>query len=205
MVNYKTSLYTYNEFIKENKTNRLSKNEKLEQPGAGVVNFLNVEKINEIFDSKIDKLEYEEKAIDRVHGNITYFFKSKSNTEYRLDLVVLLERNKDLKDKRLHNKRFISVSFSLSNSNYENYDDQTNLNELYDVMSRIRYLIQLNEYKTNLNYVFMFGKPAENKINMYKYFIKICFPDYKLVVDYTSGFPNTNVGYYLMNYTLAKD
>lgn len=198
MVNYKTSLYTYNEFIKENKTNRLSKNEKLEQPGAGVVNFLNVEKINEIFDSKIDKLEYEEKAIDRVHGNITYFFKSKSNTEYRLDLVVLLERNKDLKDKRLHNKRFISVSFSLSNSNYENYDDQTNLNELYDVMSRIRYLIQLNEYKTNLNYVFMFGKPAENKINMYKYFIKICFPDYKLVVDYTSGFPNTNVGYYLI-------
>lgn len=199
MINYKTTLYTYNEFIKENKTNRLSKNEKLEQPGAGVVNFLNVEKIDEIFDSKIDKLEYEEKAIDRVHGNITYFFKSKSNTEYRLDLVVLLEGNENLKDKRLHNKRFISVSFSLSNSKYENYDDQTNLNELYDVMSRIRYLIQLNEYKTNLNYVFMFGKPAENKINMYKYFIKICFPDYKLVVDYTSGFPNTNVGYYLIN------
>lgn len=198
MINYKTSLYTYNEFIKENKTNRLSKNEKLEQPGAGVVNFLNVEKIDEIFDSKIDKLEYDEKAIDRVHGDITYFFKSKSNTEYRLDLIILFERNKDLKDKRLHNKRFISVSFSLSNSNYENYDDQTNLNELYDVMSRIRYLIQLNEYKTNLSYVFMFGKPAENKINMYKYFIKICFPDYKLVVDYTSGFPNTNVGYYLI-------
>ena len=37
-------------------------------------------------------------------------------------------------------------------------------------MSRIRYLIQLNEYKTNLSYVFMFGKPAENKINMYKSF-----------------------------------
>lgn len=198
MINYKTSLYTYNEFIKENKTNRLSKNEKLEQPGAGVVNFLNIEKIDEIFDSKIDKLEYKEKATDRLNGNITYFFKSKSNTEYRLDLVVLLEKNEDLKDKRLHNKKFISVSFSLSSSNYENYDDQTNLNELYDVMSRIRYLIQLNEYKTNLNYVFMFGKPAENKINMYKYFIKICFPDYKLVVDYTSGFPNTNVGYYLI-------
>lgn len=198
MINYKTSLYTYNEFVKENKTNRLSKNEKLEQPGAGVVNFLNIEKIDEIFDSKIDKLEYKEKATDRLNGNITYFFKSKSNTEYRLDLVVLLEKNEDLKDKRLHNKKFISVSFSLSSSNYENYDDQKNLNELYDVMSRIRYLIQLNEYKTNLNYVFMFGKPAENKINMYKYFIKICFPDYKLVIDYTSGFPNTNVGYYLI-------
>lgn len=198
IINYKTSLYTYNEFIKENKTNRLSKNEKLEQPGAGVVNFLNIEKIDEIFDSKIDKLEYEENAVDKKHGNITYFFKSKSNTEYRLDLVVLLEKNEDIKDERLHNKRFISVSFSLSNSNYENYDDQTNLNELYDVMSRIRYLIQLNEYKTNLNYIFMFGKPAENKINMYKYFIKICFPDYKLIVDYTSGFPNTNVGYYLL-------
>jgi len=44
----------------------------------------------------------------------------------------------------------------------------------------------------------MFGKPSDDKIRMYEYFIKICFPDYKLVIDYTSGFPNTNIGYYLI-------
>jgi hypothetical protein len=59
------------------------------------------------------------------------------------------------------------------------------------------------------NYIFMFGKPNDNKINMYEYFIKICFPDYKLIKDYTypgkcllfncSGFKFTNVGYYLIH------
>jgi hypothetical protein len=60
------------------------------------------------------------------------------------------------------------------------------------------FTIQLNEYKTKDNYVFMFGKPSDDKIRMYEYFIKICFPDYKLVIDYTSGFPNINIGYYLI-------
>lgn len=202
MIYYKTSLYTYNEFLKENKTNRLSKTEKLDQSGAGVVKFLNIEKIDEIFDSKIDKLEYKEEKYKHSkytgEENITYFFKSKSDTEYRLDLVILIEKDSDLKDVRLHNKKFISVSFSLSNSNEENYDEQTGLDELYDVMSRIRYLIELNEYKTKYDYIFMFGKPADNKIKMYEYFIKICFPDYRLIKDYTSGFTNTNIGYYLV-------
>lgn len=202
MIYYKTTLSTYNEFMKENKTNRLSKTEKLYHPGSGVVKFLNIEKIDEIFDSKIDKLEYKEEKYKHSkytdEENITYFFKSKSDTEYRLDLVVLMEKDSDLKDVRLYNKKFISVSFSLSNSNDENYDAQTGLDELYDVMSRIRYLIELNEYKIKHDYIFMFGKPADNKIKMYEYFIKMCFPDYKLIKDYTSGFPNANVGYYLL-------
>jgi hypothetical protein len=201
MIYYKTTISTYNDFIKENGTNRLSKNEKLEVPGCGVNKFLSIKKIDEIFDSKIDKLEYKEEEYKHPkysnEKNITYFFKSKSNTEYRLDLVILIEEDSNLKDKRLHNKKFISVSFSLANSSSDNYDDVTNLDELYDVMSRIRYLIELNEYKTKHNYIFMFGKPSDDKIKMYEYFIKICFPDYKLILDYTSGFPNTNIGYYL--------
>ena len=132
----------------------------------------------------------------------TYFFKSKSDTEYRLDLVILIEQNSSLKDQRLYDKKFISVSFSLSDSKEENYDNETGLDELYDVMSRIRYLIELNEYKTKNGYIFMFGKPSINKIKMYEYFIKICFPDYRLVLDFTSGFPNTSVGYYLIKCVL---
>lgn len=44
----------------------------------------------------------------------------------------------------------------------------------------------------------MFGRPNENKINMYEYFIKMCFPDSKLILDFTSGFPNTNIKYYFV-------
>jgi hypothetical protein len=201
MIYYKTTLFTYNEFIKENNTNRLSKSEKLDN-SIGVVNFMNINKVNEIFDSKLDKLEYNEEKYKHSkytnEENIIYYFKSKSNIEYRLDLVILMEENSSLKDVRLHDKKFISVSFSVANSNDENYDTPTNLNELYDVMSRIRYLIELNEYKINNGYVFMFCKPSANKIRMYEYFIKYCFPDYKLIIDYTSGFTNTTIGYYLI-------
>ena len=106
--------------------------------------------------------------------------------------------NSNIKDVRLHDKKFISVSFSKFDATEDDYDKETNLYELYDVMSRIRFLIKLNEYRLESNYIFMFGKPNENKINMYEYFIKICFPDYKLIKDHTSGFKSTNVGYYFI-------
>jgi hypothetical protein len=202
MFYYKTSLFTYNEFIKENKSNRLSKNEKIKY-NTGVVKYLNIENINEVFDKELNYLDYDIESykhkVYRDEKNITYFFNSKKNNRYRLDLVILKENNEDLKDKRLHNKKFISVSFSKFDATDYDYDNETNLYELYDVMSRIRYLIKINEHKMKNNYIFMFGKPNDNKINMYEYFIKICFPDYKLIKDYTSGFKFTNVGYYLIH------
>lgn len=201
MIYYKTTIFTYNEFIKENKTPRLSKMEKIKYT-TGVVKYLNIKKINEIFDKEIDSLEYDietyKHPIYENEENITYFFNSEKGNRYRLDLVILKEDNSNLKDVRLHDKKFISVSFSKSDALEDDYDKETKLYELYDVMSRIRFLIKLNEFKLNKNYIFMFGRPNENKINMYEYFIKMCFPDYKLIKDYTSGFPNTNVGYYLL-------
>lgn len=195
---YKTSLYTYNEFLKENKTNRLSKYEKIEGSDSGTVKYL---KIDEIFNREINELDFEKEDYQhpdyKSEKNTTYWFKTKSDTKYRLDLVILKEDNSNLKDIRLHNKKFISVSFSLADSNSEDYDTVTNKNEIYDLMSRIRYLIELNEFKIKSDYVFMFGKPADSKIRMYENFIKMCFPDYILIKDYTSGFPNTNFGYYL--------
>jgi len=202
MMYYKTTPSTYNNFLKENKTNRLSKTEKIKYD-TGVVNYLKIGKINEIFDKKIDNLEYEidvyKHPLYRGEENITYFFNSQRGNKYRLDLVILREDNINLKDRRLHNKKFISISFSKFNATEDDYDSETNLHELYDVMSRIRFLINLNEYKSESEYVFMFGKPNENKINMYEYFIKICFPDYKLIKDYTSGFKWTNIGYYFIS------
>jgi hypothetical protein len=97
IINYKTSLYTYNEFIKENKTNRLSKNEKLEQPGAGVVNFLNVEKIDEIFDYKIDNgsiskfdHKYEEELLDKLLSSKIEIKESKLDVFNKFNISGLL-------------------------------------------------------------------------------------------------------------------
>jgi len=200
MIYYKTSIFTYYEFLKENKTDRLSKTEKIKYD-TGISKYLKIKKINEIFDKELDYLDYDievyKHPVYENEENIIYFFNTEKNNRYRLDLVILKENNDDLKDIRLHNKKFISVSFSKFDTTEDDYDKETNLYELYDIMSRIRYLIKLNEYKIENNYVFMFGKPNENKINMYEYFIKICFPNYILVKDYTSGFKWTDVGYYL--------
>ena len=76
-------------------------------------------------------------------------------------MVILIEKDLNLKDSRLHDKKFISISFSLYDSDNENYDTPTDLNELYDVMSRIRHLIELNEYRIDNGYIFMFGKPIK--------------------------------------------
>ena len=115
MIYYKTTPFTYSEFLKENKTNRLSKTEKIKYD-SGVVKYLNVEKINEIFDKELDSLDYEvsvyKHPVYEDEENITYFFNTKKDNRYRLDLVIIKEDNLDLKDKRLHNKKFISVSFS---------------------------------------------------------------------------------------------
>jgi hypothetical protein len=191
MIYYKTSIFTYKEFLKENNTDRLSKTEKIKSE-SNITKYLNMKKLNEIFDKEIEDLEYETEVYKHPEyddeENITYLFNSEKNNKYRLDLVILKEYNENLKDIRLHNKKFISVSFSKSDSTIE----------LYDLMSRIRYLIKLNEYKTEHGYVFMFGKPSENKINMYEYFIKVCFPDYKLIKDYSSVIEHIKIGYYLI-------
>jgi hypothetical protein len=206
---YKTSLYTYNDFLNENNTAKIDKDIKIVSDAGVNKNLKNINRIDEIFNTDYNNIKYDiekyKSPIYHDEENITYFFDSKNGNEYRLDLVVLKENDDDLKDKRLHNKKFISVSFSIGNATELNYDDITNKNELYDVMSRLKYLIKLNEDLILNDYVFMFGKPDDGKLKMYEYFIKICFPDYKLIIDYTSGFPNTNIGFYLIKYNEAID
>ena len=36
------------------------------------------------------------------------------------------------------------------------------------------------------------------KVNIYEFIVKQCFANYKIKKDYTSGFPNTKIGYYLI-------
>lgn len=114
-----------------------------------------------------------------------------------MDFVILKEDNSDLKDPRLHNKTFVSISFSVENVTIDNYDEDTLLKEQYDVMNRIKYLI--DKYPLKEGYVYLFGTKDYRRLNMYKYFIAKCFPDYKLIKDYTSHIDNVNnIGYYLI-------
>jgi len=195
---YKVSLQTYQNFIKENNTDKLSRFESI-YSGDSLPDGIN---LNEIFDSKINQLNYKEESYDNNYPNEknwVYYFDSKNGNHYRLDMVILKEDNNSLEDIRLHNKTFISISFSLADANIENYDDETSFNEIYDLMSRIKYLIDIHKSKITDNYVFMFGQPErDEKFNLYKYFIKICFPNYILIKDITTHFSKTNIGYYLI-------
>lgn len=203
MTNYKVSLYTYTQFLKENKTSRLSKFEKI-YSGDPIPN-INLPKLNEIFNSKVDRMDYQVKSIKNLNYpeelDYAYFFESKGGNKYRLDLVIIKEKNSILNDIRLHNKVFISVSFSKFDAVEDNYDDETNFNEIYDLLMRIKYIIDIHRNKIDESvYIFMFGQPErEEKEKMYKYFIKVCFPKCILIKDKTNGFPNINIGYYLTN------
>lgn len=198
----KTSLYTYNEFIKEYKTNRLEKNLKI-YGSTYPPKYLN---LKEIFDSNLKLIEGEDFVIKKLKHpeyeneyNFIYVFKTKDKIEYRLDFVVLKEDNKNLKNEILHDKKFISVAFTLNNISAEDYDEVTLKNNQYEVLNCVIYLVNHFKNMEKNNYIFMFGKPnVEQKFNIYKYIIEKCFPDYKILKDFTSGFDKTNLGFYLI-------
>ena len=195
-----TTLKTYNDFFNENNTNLLSK--KLKLHVTKIPKYL---KLDEIFDTDLNLVENVDfEVIEYPHQkynekNYIYYFKLK-DVDYRIDFVIIKEDNEKLKNKKLHDKKFISISFSLKSTNEDDYDIPTELNNQYQVMNYIIYLVnhfKLNKIKSN--YIFMFGDPIDTrKVNIYEFIVKQCFPDYKIKKDYTSGFPNTKIGYYLI-------
>lgn len=195
-----TTLKTYNDYITENNTDILSS--KLKLHVSSTPKYL---KINEIFDKKLNLIENVDFYINEYkhpkykdEKNYIYYFTLK-NVDYRLDFVIIREDDKNLKHNKLHNKKFISISFSLKNATDDNYDTPTELNNQYEVMNYIVYLV--NDFKNKIkdDYIFMFGDPKDiRKFNIYEFINKQCFPDYRILKDYTSEFNNTNIGYYLI-------
>ena len=194
---FKTSLKTYDLFVSKNNTDKLSKNLKLHT--TITPRFLN---LNELFDKKLNLIENKDFFIEKYKHtlydneyNYVYTFKIK-NVNYRLDFVVLKEPN--IKNEELKNKNFISVSFSLKNVKDVDYDTPTKLDNQYDVLNYVIWIVNYFKNK-NKNYIFMFGDPKDDrKFNIYEYIILKCFENYKIVKDYTSNFNNTNVGFYLI-------
>jgi hypothetical protein len=146
-------------------------------------------KLNEIFDRKLETEYTIHKQINNITGfeDIYYLFKTKSNTEYRLDLI-------PIEDNTIIYPKFISVSFSLSKNNPIDstpidYDKLTDKNEMMELMSRILYLMDIFE-KDYGNNIFMIGYSDNNKkMNIYEYLIRIVFKDYRLEKIKTDIFP----------------
>ena len=191
-----TTLKTYNTYIKEYNTNKISNYYKLHTP---IKNKYLV--INEIFDKELnlekDKDFYVEKYIgSNGYENCVYYFEVDS-VEYRLDFVYFEEK---CLSKELNDKIFISISFGLKDSTDITYDIPTNKNDQYKVINYVISLVKL--FKDNIDenkYVFMFGNPKDDrKIDIYEFIVCKCFPDYRIIKDKTNTFPNTNIGFYIL-------
>jgi len=81
----------------------------------------------------------------------------------------------------------------------DNYDEVTLKNNQFEVLNCVIYLV--NHFKNTIedSYIFMFGDPnLKEKIDVYHYIIQKCFPEYKILKDFTSGFDKTNLGFYLI-------
>lgn len=128
--------------------------------------------------------------------NYEYRFSTQRGHRYRVDFVKLKE-NDGVMDPRLLERTYVSVSFSKADATPDDYDIPTDRDEEFEVLGKVLFIIDLfvGEHPS---YVYMFGDPQDDrKMNVYQYVIAKNFKDRELVVDHTTGFPHTKVGYYL--------
>lgn len=185
----------YNQF-KTFKKYKLDKNIYISTLSKFSDNLPHIKKINEIFTSEISTLYQVEKIKSPYFNGYDYFFffKSSSNTEYRIDLLFM-------EDKEVSYNNIYSVSFSLAenepySSSIIDYEKLTDKKEMIELLSRIKFIIKNWLNSINFNITFCIGKSdIENKNNIYEYMIKVCFPDYFIKYDYSSQFTGNKAIY----------
>lgn len=154
-------LYTknkhYQEFIKENNSDRLSKNLKIFTTSKDKL--LN---INEIFD-RILETEYE--IIPNTDFEI--IFNTDNKFEYRLNLIPIYELGKG----KVYHIAFTDSENKLGDLNYEKL---LNRNEMIEVLNRISFIMNdlLNKDIIENNFC-IGGTDLELKNKIYKYFLKV--------------------------------
>lgn len=159
-----TTYEQYQNFITFEKSERLSKNLKIFAKDLSKINIFSKTKINEIFDSEI-KTKYNIHKDN--YNNLSIYFKTNSNTEYRLDLIKYNEEDKGI---------VYHIGFSLWNVEINDYDVLTEKHEMIEILNRIKYII--NDIIINnlleRNY-FCIGADVllKKKNDIYQYFLKI--------------------------------
>jgi hypothetical protein len=160
-------LYTktehYKIFISENKSNRLSKSIKI-LPESDKMNLFKISlgsNLNEeIYDGPI-QTDYE---LVKVNDNfIKVLFSSKSNTDYRLDIHIISEKNGIVNH----------LSFTENDIKYDNIP--TGKNEMIEIMNRIHYILSDLLLTNNLsnNLFCIGGTELIEKNNIYEYLLKV--------------------------------
>ena len=152
--------------------------------------------MNEIFTSEISTLYQVEKSKSPYYNGDDYFlfFKSSSNTKYRIDLLFM-------EDKEVSYNNIYLVSFSLlENEPYSSsildYKKLTDKKEMIELLSRIKFIIKNWLNSINFNITFCIGKSdIETRNSIYEYMIKVCFPDYFIKYDYSSQFTGNKAIY----------
>lgn len=154
-------LYTrqehYKMFIEKYNTDRLEKGLKIYTTSKSGL-------LNEMFNQPIET-EYE---IFNIKNDIKIIFKSKSDSEYRLDIFPIKEIDKG----------FVNhISFTLSDRSIldeDEYEKPTNKNEMIEILNRIHFII-LDIVSKNIvsNYFCIGGTEIKEKNKIYEYFLKI--------------------------------
>lgn len=200
-------LYTktehYKKFLKENfNSNRISKSLKV-LPEGDKINLFKISHdvlTEEIFQKPVET-EYE---IFNINNRfLKVLFKTKSKTEYRLDIHLIEEP-------------FLGVvshiSFTENNKKYDiipknqegfsqfelDYDKQLGKYEMIEVVSRINFILRslLNSKKIAHNIFCIGGTELESKNNIYEYALKIIVGDSGFSKKKTDVYPKTGWGLY---------
>lgn len=155
----------YNRFIKENGTDRLSKNLKIYTASKDklVEIIFNKENINEMYD-RVLKTEY--KLYTTNSNQHKVIFNTNSGNEYRLDIVPKYELGKG---------NVWHLAFTDSKiENEEDYDKLLQKNEMIEILNRISYILKdLLEKNIIENNFCIGGTELTEKNNIYEYFLKV--------------------------------
>lgn len=175
-MNYLYTQYKhYTKYINENGTDRVYKDLKILSSSNKFSSLFNLKVNEEIFEKPIE-CEYEINYINK--NQIKIIFKSKNDIEYRLDIFKIIE------DGILYNHISYTKNDDVFDNSTENqqeqdemdmkYEEPTNNYEVYDLLGRIRFILNsmVND-KIIENSFCVGGTLFLKKNNMYKYFLKM--------------------------------
>jgi hypothetical protein len=175
-------LYTrsdhYKLFFERNRSDRLSKKLKISPQESKIRDLLTIslDYINEeIFDSPVNT-DYQ---VEDNPGSKKIVFESSSKTEYRLDIFIIKENDKGIVNHLsfTENDKMYDVipNNDIEFQEYENsYHRLTNKKEVYEVLNRIRFILNDLVNKNNIsNYFCIGGSKLEKKNVIYEYFLKV--------------------------------
>jgi hypothetical protein len=172
-----------------------------ENPKKKYVNTFNRFKLMEIVAKQL-KTDYifqiEKSKFYENEYNFTANFKTLSENEYIIDLILIKEYENQFK-----NNNILNISFTLAKNrtfdNYKKYEEETKINEHFEIIKRLMFIIpdSLKKIKKNYSNIILLINETENpqKINFYRNVIKDSFSDVIEIED-TSNFTNGLKAYY---------